>query len=252
MDLLSKGNTKVLKTNKRQTGYSMKIMHLSPADSSGFGNTCGKESEGCASSCFRNSGHFLHKNVRAAHDYKTEWFFKDNFTFRAALQGECSMHQYDSENVGMTPVVRLNGTSDIAWEEETPDIFEQCKDTQFLDYTKHLSRMIRFLSGELPENYYLTFSRSEDNWMECVDVLDLGGNVAVVFEELPKTYGTFEVIDGDEHDLRFLDDRPRIVGLLAKGKARKDMTGFRVRKDMLPEGYEPFRTPYEEYLQRRG
>lgn len=161
MDLLSKGNTKVLKTNKRQTGYSMKIMHLSPADSSGFGNTCGKESEGCASSCFRNSGHFLHKNVRAAHDYKTEWFFKDNFTFRAALAGECSMHQYDSENVGMTPVVRLNGTSDIAWEEETPDIFEQCKDTQFLDYTKHLSRMIRFLSGELPENYYLTFSRSE-------------------------------------------------------------------------------------------
>ena len=252
MDLLSKGNTKVLKTNRRQEGYSMKIMHLSPADSSGFGNTCGKESEGCASSCFRNSGHFLHKNVRAAHDYKTEWFFKDNFTFRAALQGECSMHQYDSENVGMTPVVRLNGTSDIAWEEETPDIFEQCKDTQFLDYTKHLSRMIRFLSGELPENYYLTFSRSEDNWMECVDVLDLGGNVAVVFEELPKTYGTFEVIDGDEHDLRFLDERPRIVGLLAKGKARKDMTGFRVRKDMLPEGYEPFRTRYEEYLQRRG
>ena len=229
MDLLSKGNTKVLKTNRKQTGYSMKIMHLSPADSSGFGNTCGKESEGCASSCFRNSGHFLHKNVRAAHDYKTEWFFKDNFTFRAALQGECSMHQYDSENVGMTPVVRLNGTSDIAWEEETPDIFEQCKDTQFLDYTKHLSRMLRFLSGELPENYYLTFSRSEDNWVECLDVLDLGGNVAVVFEELPKTYGTFEVIDGDEHDLRFLDPVGVIVGLKAKGAAKKNTSGFVIR-----------------------
>ena len=252
MDLLSKGNTKVLKTNRKQTGYSMKIMHLSPADSSGFGNTCGKESEGCVSSCFRNSGHFLHKNVRTAHDYKTEWYFKDNFTFKIALLGECVTHQYDSEIVGMNPVVRLNGTSDIAWEEETPEIFEQCRDTQFLDYTKHLSRMLCFLSGSFPENYHLTFSRSEDNWMECLDVLHCGGNVAVVFEDVPKTYGTFEVINGDEHDLRFLDDRPRIVGLTAKGKARKDMTGFRVRKDMLPEGYRPLITPYEEYLQRRG
>ena len=63
-----------------------------------------------------------------------------------------------------------------------------------------------------------------------MDVLDRGGNVAVVFEELPKTYGGFEVIDGDEHDLRFLDASPRIVGLLAKGRARSDITGFRVMK----------------------
>jgi len=235
MDLLSKHNTKVVKTNKRQVGYSMRIMHLSPSTSSGFGNTCGKETIGCKDSCFRNSGHFLHKRVRSAHDYKTEWFFKDRFTFKAALLGECVSHEYDSEVVGFNPAIRLNGTSDIAWEEETPEIFEQCPNTQFLDYTKHLSRMLCFLSRGVrgvcfPENYHLTFSRSENNWADCLDVLDRGGNVAVVFEELPKTYGGFEVIDGDEHDLRFLDASPRIVGLLAKGRARSDITGFRVMK----------------------
>lgn len=260
MILLSKSNLKVVKTNRTEWGYAMKIMHLSPADSSGFGNTCGNESDGCVSSCFRNNGHFLVKAVQSAHDTKTEWFFKEPSSFGRVLLGECLSHQYESLSIGgRTPVIRLNGTSDIAWEEDFGEVFGQCHETQFLDYTKHFDRMRRFVGGQkrpqrrgFPANYHLTFSRSENNWKDCLDVLDHGGNVAVVFEELPETYGGFDVIDGDEHDLRFLDDRPRIVGLLAKGKARKDMTGFRVRKDMLPEGYKPFRTAYEESLQGRG
>ena len=35
-----------------------------------------------------------------------------------------------------------------------------------------------------------------------------------------------KVVNGDESDLRFLDPRNSIVGLKAKGKAKKDTTGF--------------------------
>ena len=35
-----------------------------------------------------------------------------------------------------------------------------------------------------------------------------------------------KVIDGDKHDLRFLDEKNVIVGLIAKGEAKKDISGF--------------------------
>ena len=81
--------------------------------------------------------------------------------------------------------------------------------------------------NEFPENYHLTFSRSEHNDSLCQMVLELGGNVAVVFRnQLPKTWKGFEVINGDETDLRFLDKKGVIVGLIEKGLAKKDETGF--------------------------
>jgi hypothetical protein len=48
----------------------------------------------------------------------------------------------------------------------------------------------------------------------------------VVFKKLPKKYLGRKVIDGDETDLRFLDPKNSIVGLIAKGKARHDQSGF--------------------------
>ena len=55
-----------------------------------------------------------------------------------------------------------------------------------------------------------------------------GINVAVVFRnaELPKTWLGIKVINGDKHDLRFKDTKGCIVGLKAKGKAKKDKSGF--------------------------
>ena len=78
-----------------------------------------------------------------------------------------------------------------------------------------------------PKNYHLTFSMHETNYDDCMEVLNKGGNVAMVFRnQLPETYKGFQVVNGDESDLRFLDSRNTIVGLKAKGKAKKDMTGF--------------------------
>ena len=103
-------------------------------------------------------------------------------------------------------------------------------DVQFYDYTPNPFRMMEYLRGELPANYHLTFSRKEDNdgWVETI--LDKGGNVAVVFSgSLPASYKGKSVINGDESDLRFLDAKNVVVGLKAKGKGKKDLSGFVVQ-----------------------
>ena len=43
---------------------------------------------------------------------------------------------------------------------------------------------------------------------------------------MPVDYLGLPVFNGDESDLRFLDPKQVIVGLYAKGKAKKDETGF--------------------------
>jgi hypothetical protein len=123
----------------------------------------------------------------------------------------------------MRPAVRLNATSDQP--KMALRMAEQFPNIQFYDYTK----IKEVFDWSLPKNYYPTFSRSETNWDECVEILDGGGNVAVVFTNRPNYYKGHEVINGDESDLRFLDKRGVIVGLSAKGKGKKDNTGFVVR-----------------------
>ena len=81
---------------------------------------------------------------------------------------------------------------------------------------------------DMPKNYHLTFSMSEDNKDICMDMLKAGKNVAMVFnvkkdKPLPSQYKGFKVINGDETDLRFLDENNVIVGLkykliMTKGK----------------------------------
>jgi hypothetical protein len=57
----------------------------------------------------------------------------------------------------------------------------------------------------------------------------MGGNIAVVFDELPNTYLGKTVVNGDDTDVRFLDGQNVVVGLKAKGRARKDSSGFVVK-----------------------
>jgi hypothetical protein len=129
-----------------------------------------------------------------------------------------------SKRLGLTPVFRLNGTSDIAWEKYTLNeqtVFEAFPNVQFYDYTKILGRKV----GHIP-NYHLTFSNADGNLNDVMRAKDVM-NVAVVFrKQLPETYMGKKVINGDETDLRFLDEKNVIVGLKAKGKAKKDTSGF--------------------------
>ena len=134
------------------------------------------------------------------------------------------------EKNGFIPCLRLNGTSDIAWENkqyEGKTIFEYFPNLIIYDYTKVYKRALKFVNGQMPKNYYITYSLNEDNKKEAFNILKLGGNISAVFRKyLPKTFKGFNVLNADETDLRFLDIKNSICGLVAKGKAKKDYSGF--------------------------
>lgn len=135
-----------------------------------------------------------------------------------------------AKNAGMIPCIRLNGTSDINWgnikDSNGRTVFQRHSHIQFYDYTKDINKMVSYLISNKHNNYQLTFSKDETNEDDVAEVLYCGGNVAVVFRDMPETYMGKQVINGDLSDLRFLDAANVVVGLKAKGKAKKDDTGF--------------------------
>ena len=226
--LLPSGNQKILKGEK--LGYITKGIHLAPANLSGY-ETCRWRSKGCTMSCLNTAGRGQMNSVQDSRIAKTKLFFEQKFDFLAKLSKEITSTIKSAIKKEMQAVFRLNLTSDLVWEdirdEESETIFDMFPDVQFYDYTKSFQRMAQFLNGNFPSNYHLTFSRSENNQKLVEMVLEMGGNVAVVFRnQLPKTWNGFEVVNGDETDLRFLDKQGVVVGLIEKGMAKKDETGF--------------------------
>ena len=225
--LLNNGNSKTKKGEKM--GWRTFGLHLAPAMLSGF-NACLWASKGCAMACLNTAGHGQRHSVQDSRIGKTKKFFEDEAAFMAQLVEEIKASIKSAKRAGMVPCFRLNLTSDIPWEHKKIDgktIFELFPQVKFYDYTKGYRRMLNFLQGKMPANYHLTFSRSEDNQKFCDMVAQAGGNVAVVFRNsLPAEYMGRKVISGDETDLRFLDPQGVIVGLIEKGLAKKDETGF--------------------------
>ena len=215
------------------SGYMTGIVYLAPSDESGVANTCPNASKGCRTSCLFTAGRGSMNNVRNPRINKTISFFADKTAWVSRLKGEISSAKKKATKKHLQFVVRLNGTSDIAWENE--NVIQTENVTQFYDYTKSPKRMIDFLDGKMPSNYHLTFSKSENNDAVCDLVLRKGGNVAMVFKDHEKVVQEgeysfmgrkYKVVNGDENDLRFLDPKNCIVALKAKGKALKDTTGF--------------------------
>jgi hypothetical protein len=167
-------------------------------------------------------------NVQKARIAKTQFFFRDKAGFMSQLLDEIEKATRRADRLGMRACFRLNLTSDIPWEAKAnaidgKSVFEHFPEFQFYDYTKGVQRAMK---NKLP-NYDLTFSRSESNGAQCKLAIKAGLNIAVVFRNgLPKTWQGLPVVDGDETDLRFLDRRNCIVGLVEKGMAKVDSTGF--------------------------
>jgi len=222
MPLLNDGNTK---TKKGEAfGWITYGMHLAPSTLSGK-NVCPSASAGCAAACLNTAGRGVMRNVQEARINKTKRFFSDRNGFLSELRKEISRALKKAEKKGMEPCFRLNLTSDLPW--ESLAVINAFPNYQFYDYTKNYKRMIKFLNGELPKNYHLTFSLSEDNMLEALDILNRGGNVAVVFRgDMPKEWQGFPVITGDDHDMRYQDPKKHWIFLTAKGKAKADKTGF--------------------------
>jgi hypothetical protein len=249
--LLSTKNSKTIKGEK--FGYTTYIMYLAPHKQNSQGkNLCSHASVGCAKACLFKSGAARFDNVQAGKINKTEFFLADRREFMKQLYNEITgIVRKHKAIVGDKQLsfngktlrhknfaIRLNGTSDIPFENIRypggKNIFELFPDVTFYDYTKNHTRFDKVL----PNNYQLTFSRSETNHKEMLNILNRGFNVAVVFGvkdelDLPKSYMGYPVINGDESDLRFLDDENVIVGLKYKLMTGKGTAGM--NKKMLEE-----------------
>ena len=226
LNLLSMDNAKTPKGENLQvlTG----ILYLAPAKISGY-EVCPRRTEGCTKSCLYTSGRGAFSNVQQARIRRTKMFFEQRELFMSMLKLDIRILEVMAKDKGMTPAVRLNGTSDIDWIRF--GIMEEFPNVQFYDYTKVLNR----LSKPLPSNYSLTFSRSGHNDIECDAAIRMGANVSIVFSlnkksPMPTTWHDVPVFDGDDTDARFLDPQGGyIIGLRAKGDAKKDTSGFVVQ-----------------------
>ena len=238
MKLLSTGNPKMLKGLKQ--GYNTYILHLAPADLSGF-NTCPKATAGCKAACLNTAGRggMFKKGestnmIQEARIRKTAFFFEERAGFMEWLVADIKLAIKQSAKKGLIPVFRLNGTSDLSWEKYEVirdgklyrNIFTAFPDVQFYDYTKVLGRKISDI-----KNYHLTFSAADGNDVDVMKAIQQDYNVATVFGikktlPMPESYNGLPVFNGDESDLRFLDPKGVVVGLYAKGKAKKDTSGF--------------------------
>ncbi|SRR5579883_1428172 len=230
--LLSQANHKQAKG----VGFLSVGMTLTPRATGRAGRTlCPFASPGCAAACFADYDRLAWpKNKRVA-VARTRLLAQNPEEFLALLMADLARQKTRAQRLGVGLVCRLNVVSDVPFEQELPTLFTHFPDVQFMDYTKDVRRI---LNPERPANYHLTFSRSERNESDCRRVLAAGSNLTVVFRKppFPHTFWGYPVIDGDQNDLRFLDPRPCIVGLKAKGKgARQDQTGFVIDAASLSE-----------------
>jgi hypothetical protein len=222
MKLLTTNNLKTMKGEAK--GYLTGILHLAPSDLSGYQVCPTAKKAGCEASCLNTAGRGAFSNVQKARIARTRMLFEERDLFLALLHKEISNLDKLAQKKGMKVAIRLNGTSDLNWK-ATIKAFPKI---QFYDYTKMSS-----FTFDKPKNQHITISAGKVEFqhtshLRIKGLISAGHNVAVVFREkyTKKTWNGIKVIDGDSHDLRFLDPKNVIVALTAKGKAKKDYSGF--------------------------
>ena len=227
--IASGADAKTIKGNGDK--YETAIMYMQPWKSSGINVCANAEIAGCIDGCLFTAGRGAMNTVQASRAKKTAWFASDRDGFMAQLVVDVTKFVKYCAKQGVTPVIRLNGTSDIRWEriaiDDYANIFDMFPTVQWYDYTKIANRKIDNVS-----NYHLTFSYSEANplYKKQIEIAKAKGmNMAVVFrsvDAIPHHFMDRPVISGDADDLRFLDPDGVVVSLYAKGRAKKDTSGF--------------------------
>jgi hypothetical protein len=228
-------NAKTVKGQKY--GFMTGILYMAPSTISGF-NTCPMATIAqCEKACLYSAGRGAFSSVQQSRINKAKLFHTQRQEFMTKLAQDIEKLIKKANKAGMTPLVRLNGTSDIRWENirfdyefahgkiRTVTIFEVFPEVQFYDYTKLANRK------DVPGNYDLTFSYSGvPAYQKYVDqAIKAGMRIATVFrskKDIPGTFLGLECVDGDDSDIRHLDPKGCIVALYAKGNAKKDATGF--------------------------
>ena len=232
-NLLSKGSTN---TKTAKNSIETYILYLAPhTQNSKKINICPRASKGCAAACLFSAGRGKFSNVIASRTNKTEYYLSDKKTFINQLSNELLKIGAKAIKQDKKIAIRLNGTSDqdfisIIKKYNNLDLLnsDQFKNLVFYDYTAILGKIKKYINT----NYSLTLSRKEDNEKEILEALKLGGNVAAVFrDDLPTTYKGYTVVNGDTSDLDMIYNKNVILGLKAKGEAKKDTTGFVIQNN---------------------
>ena len=225
-NLLSPGATNI-KTAKND--LETFILYMAPANIVDGLNLCPFASDGCKKSCLYSAGRGKFSNVQLSRINKSKFWGFDRANFYLQLANELLVIHDKAIKKYIKIAIRLNGTSDI----DHLDLLKRYSGIDFLDgfyndllfydYTKNYNHIRKYKGS----NYKITFSRSEVNELDAYRTLKDGGNVAIVFkDQLPTTWNGFEVINGDLTDLRYFDPVNVVVGLKAKGEAKKDVSGF--------------------------
>jgi len=215
--------------------YLTGIVYMTPwkvmVDGKSFNSCSMAEQAGCIEGCLNTAGRGAMNCVQAARERKAQWFYRDRDGFMVQLMQDIAKFQNYCNKRGIQPVIRLNGTTDIRWELIKLDgstIFELFPRVAFYDYTKIANRNTSHI-----DNYHLTWSYSNASPKYAAmmqTALDRGMNVATVFRkafDYANTWMGLPVVNGDADDLRILDPKGgHIVALYAKGKAKKDASGF--------------------------
>lgn len=240
-NLLSKGITNA-KTAKND--IETFILYLAPHKQNAKGvNVCPAASAGCVAACLYSAGRGKFSNVQQSRINKTNFYIYNKSLFVKKLGTEILREYAKAKKKGIKIAFRLNGTSDIDFvyllqKYANLDISTLKDCATFYDYTKLVGKVQKYLDHP---NYFVTFSRSENNESTALSVLNMGGNVAAVFSNsLPNYWRGYKVIDGDTSDLEMIYNTNVVLGLKAKGDARKDKSGFVIesKKDILTKQFK--------------
>ena len=221
-------------TNSKTKKNELKtfILYLAPYKQNFKGvNICPKASKGCAADCLFTAGRGAFNNVQNARINKTNFYIENKPLFIKKLASEIIRETAKAKKNGEQIAFRLNGTSDVDFiylleKYARLNIADLSPHAVFYDYTKILGKVKKYIDHP---NYIVTFSRAEDNEEETFQALEMCANVSAVFShKLPTRYKGFKVVDGETSDLVMLNHSGVILGLRAKGKARKDKSGFTI------------------------
>jgi len=183
--------------------------------------------DGCKSVCLETCGMNVFKTAINAKYRRTQLFLNHtDLFFKVVIK---KIIATSTKHPDKKILVRLNTLSDVLWENipvmkynNIFDYFSTYKNVSFYDYTKYPNR-------NTPDNYTLMYSHNASTYKYFANMEDIFKNyknIACVFRnKLPKTYKGYKVIDGDLSDYNTKYNKV-VIGLLAKGKAKKDTSGF--------------------------
>jgi hypothetical protein len=146
------------------------------------------------------------------------------------LKRECLLLGRHAKEAGLTPVIRVNGLSDLPnlADRLAQDVQREDPSVRFLDYTKiqlHSSNgndpRMEWYDGIVYRSYSVSEARGSVAFAERL--LRMGHSVSVVGDRPwspGMTWQGYPTTNGDLHDIRFQDPAGTVAWLTAKGPAR--------------------------------